>query len=212
MQYTYFSHRHAFELLEYNSEFQADWFTLKSVLDGLSDEKLIEYFNRHSQGKNKSLSVAINRVLKDELKALGWREESPIFQDPNYEGETWRLDFAKGKIAVEVAFNHGEAVAWNLIKPNLSGELNHVNKAIQTDIGVVITATDSLRRSGGFDSAVGTYEKFLTYLKPMRQMLTVPMLIIGLESPATFRMKHESSVKGKLGVIEQIEATYDLTR
>ncbi len=140
--------------------------------------------------------------------AAGWREESPIFQDPNYEGESWRLDFAKGKIAVEVAFNHGEAVAWNLIKPNLSGELNHVTKAIQTEIGVVITATDSLRRAGGFDSAVGTYEKFLTYLKPMRQMLTVPMLIIGLEKPQTFYMKHETSGKSKRGVVEQIDATY----
>lgn len=208
MHYTYFSHRHAFDLLENNSDYQADWFSLKTVLNGITDDKLIDYFNRYSQGKNKSISVAINRSLKDDLMAAGWREESPIFQDPNYEGESWRLDFAKGKIAVEVAFNHGEAVAWNLIKPNLSGELNHVTKAIQTEIGVVITATDSLRRAGGFDSAVGTYEKFLTYLKPMRQMLTVPMLIIGLEKPQTFYMKHETSGKSKRGVVEQIDATY----
>lgn len=208
MQYTYFSHRHAFELLENNSDYRPDWLILKSALERITDGKLIEYFDRYSKGKNKSLSVSINKALKDELMAAGWREESPIFQDPNYEGDSWRLDFAKGKIAVEVAFNHGEAVAWNLIKPNLSGELNHVAKAIQTEIGVVITATESLRRAGGFDSAVGTYEKFLTYLKPMRQMLTVPMLIIGLESPQTFYLRHESSGKSKLGVVQQIEATY----
>lgn len=208
MQYTCFSHRHAYDLLENNSDYQADWFSLKTVLEGITDEKLIDYFKRFSEGKNKSLSVAINRALKDDLMAAGWHEESSIFQDPNYEGDSWRLDFAKNKIAVEVGFNHGEAVAWNLIKPNLSGELNHVTKAIQTEIGIVITATDSLRRAGGFDSAVGTYEKYLTYLKPMRHMLTVPMLIIGLKSPETFYLSHESSGKSKHGVVQQIMGTY----
>lgn len=210
MRYKTTSHRHAFDLLENNADYQAEWFSLKAVLDGLSDEKLLDYFKRYSEGKNKSLSVAINRALKDDLMAVGWREESPIFQDTHYQGDSWRLDFAKGRIAVEVAFNHGEAVAWNLIKPNLSGELNHVQKAIQTEIGVVITATEDLRDAGGFDSAVGTYEKFLTYLKPMRQMLTVPMLIIGLEAPHTFRLKHETVERRKVGVVEQIEASYVL--
>lgn len=208
MHYTYFSHRHAFDLLENNNDYQADWLSLKEVIEGISDDKLIEYFNRYSQGKNKSISVAINRSLKDDLIAAGWHDESPIFQDPHYVGDSWRLDFAKGKIAVEVAFNHGEAVAWNLIKPNLSGELNHVAKAIQTEIGVVITATENMKKAGGFDSAVGTYEKYLTYLKPMQHMLTVPMLIIGLERPETFYLSHDTSGNSKVGVVQQILGTY----
>ena len=31
-------------------------------------------------------------------------------------GRRWRLDFAKESISLEVAFNHGEAIAWNLLK------------------------------------------------------------------------------------------------
>ncbi|GAB5604171.1 BglII/BstYI family type II restriction endonuclease [Sideroxyarcus sp. TK5] len=210
MKYQTYSHRHALDLLANNPAYQAEWLSLKSVLDGLSDEKIIDYFQRFSEGKSKSISAAINKALKDDLMLEGWREESPIFQDTNYQGNSWRLDFAKGMVAVEVAFNHGEAVAWNLIKPNLSGELNHVQKAIQTEIGIVITATESLREAGGFDSAVGTYEKFLTYLKPMRQMLTVPMLIIGLEAPESFYLRHRVEGRKKVGVVEQKVATYSV--
>jgi hypothetical protein len=202
MEFIHSSHRNAFELLENNAAYQHDWLSLKSVIEGITDDHLIEYFRIHSEGRNKSLSRAINYILRDRLVAQSWAGESPIFQDPNYQGESWRLDFAKGAIAVEVAFNHGEAVAWNLIKPNLSGELNHVTKNIQTEIGVIITATENLKRAGGFDSAVGTYEKFLTYLKPLRQMLTVPMLVIGLESPTSFRIGHQTHGNRKLGVVE----------
>ena len=63
-------------------------------------------------------------------------------------------------ISIEVAFNHSTVIAWNLIKPALASELNHVQKAIQTKIGVIITATNDMKVAGGFDSAIGTYEKF----------------------------------------------------
>lgn len=201
MNFIYESHRNAFELLEKNSSYNPDWYSLKNIIHNITDEVIIDYFNKHSSGKNKSLSVAINKILKDELTKIGWESESLIFQDPEYQGDKWRLDFAKDKIAVEVAFNHGEATAWNLIKPNLSGELNHVKKAIQTEVGIIITATNELKASCGFDSAVGSYEKFLSYLKPMRHMLTVPMLVIGLEKPASFRIRHEIVLGKKRGVI-----------
>jgi len=210
MEFRYHSHRNALELLETNPTYKEDWLELKAVLDGITDEKLIDYFTTHSLEKNKSLSVAINTVLRHELVVKGWAAESPIFQDPHYRDDKWRLDFAKSKIAVEVAFNHGEATAWNLIKPNLSGELNHVTKAIQTEIGIVITATESLKRAGGFDSAVGSYEKFLTYLKPLRNMLSVPMLIIGLERPSTFYLTHQKFNNKKVGVVTMLDKLLDL--
>ncbi len=204
MKYKIASHRNAFELLEYNANYKADWLSLKSVIENITDEELMAYFTKYSDGKNKSLSVALNKILKDELVINNWDAESPIFQDADYQDNSWRLDFAKGTIAVEVAFNHGSVIAWNLIKPNLSGELNHVTKAIQTEVGVVITATENLKKAGGFDSAIGTFEKFLTYLKPMRQMLTVPILVIGLESPETFKIVHQNIKGKKNGVIQRL--------
>jgi hypothetical protein len=99
-------------------------------------------------------------------------------------------DSVRRGIAVEVAFNHGEAIAWNLLKPVLASELNHVAEQIDigSGIGVVIAATESLKDAGGFDSAVGSFEKFLTYLKPLQNQLTVPMIIVGLEAPKRFRV------------------------
>ena len=83
-------------------------------------------------------------------------------------------------ICIEVRFNHGKAIAWNLIKPTLARELNHVEKVIQTKICVII-ATQYLKTAAEFDSVVGTYEKYIQSLQPLRSMLAVPTLIVGLE-------------------------------
>ena len=74
-------------------------------------------------------------MIKERLCALGWQAESYIFADPDYTGSgVWRLDFVKdNKFAVEVAFNHGGNVSWNLIKPVLSSELNHVAKEMRSN-------------------------------------------------------------------------------
>jgi len=141
------------------------------------------------------------------LCATNWRKESKIFQGDDYSDNRWRLDFAKDSISIEVAFNHGEAIAWNLIKPVLASELNHVQKDISTEIGVIICATKNLKEKGGFDGSVGEYEKFLTYLQPLRDLLSVPMVIIGLEAPETFRIRHQKIDKATKGYIEIIEET-----
>ena len=100
----------------------------------------------------------------------------------------WRLDFAKDSVSIEVAFNHGEAIAWNLLKPVLASEMNHVKKAVQTEVGVVICTTKKLKIAGAFDSAVGEFEKVCRYLIPLNNVLTVPMMIIGLEAPTSFKV------------------------
>lgn len=122
--------------------------------------------------------------------------EAPIFQEEGFKESKWRLDFAKEKISIEVAFNHGEAIAWNLIKPVLASELNHVKKAIQTEVAILICATQSLKKAGAFDGAVGEFEKILRYLIPLDRILTVPMVVIGLQAPETFKIV-KSKVSGR---------------
>ncbi|MDZ4064300.1 MAG: hypothetical protein U1E22_06475, partial [Coriobacteriia bacterium] len=157
---------------------------------------------------SKSLSAVINKLLHDRFTALGWADESPIFAEEEYlagEKGRFRLDFAKDVVSVEVAFNHGEAAAWNLLKPVLAGELNHVRKAIQTQAGVIITATEAMKAAGGFDSAVGTYEKYVNYLRPLNNVLTVPLAVIGLEAPKSFRVVHLREGNRKIGHCEWID-------
>ncbi len=46
--------------------------------------------------------------------------------------------------SVEVEVNQGEAIVWSLLKPVLASELNLAQREIQTGVGIVITATESL--------------------------------------------------------------------
>lgn len=196
MKYDIHSFRYGLDLFETNPDFKELWREVKSVLDTITDQDLIDYFSNNSRSSQKSLSEAINYIIDKRLVDLNWSRQTPIFNNSEYrptsKNRWWTLDFSKGSIAVEVAFNHGEAVAWNLIKPVLSSELNHVEKAIQTKAGIIITAKDSLKKSGNFDGSVGTYEKFLQYLKPFNNILTVPMVVIGLDSPESFYIDKRS--------------------
>ena len=204
MNYKLHSFRHAQIILENENTYKRVWDELLKTIKSITDDEIISYYENNKR-KAKSISEAINNILKDKLVKLSWNEESYIFQDDEYSGNRWRLDFAKESISVEVAFNHGEAIAWNLIKPVLAGELNHVKKEIHTEIGVIICATKALKDKGGFDGAVGEYEKFLTYLNPLRDVLSVPMVIIGLEAPKSFEIKVQKVHGKNQGIVQRID-------
>lgn len=208
MNFIEHSFRHASSIFR-NEEFGEVYEEIVSAIHDITDENLIfehEYYGVSDQSKiPKSISRAINNLLKVRLEASGWNSESSIFQNPDYSGDRWRLDFAKAPFSVEVAFNHSTVIAWNLIKPVLAGELNHVQKAIQTKGGIIICATQGLKDAGGFDSAVGTYEKFIEHLDPLRNLLTVPIMIIGLEAPQTFRIEqYQLERRKKIGRVVRL--------
>ncbi len=203
MKYKLHSFRHGKIILENEPTYKKVWHELLKAIESIDDEDIITH-HKNNPRKAKSISESINSLLKDRLIKLNWNEESHIFQDDEYSGNRWRLDFAKESISVEVAFNHGEAIAWNLIKPVLAGELNHVEKEIDTEIGVIICATKELKDNGGFDGAVGEYEKFLTYLNPLRDVLSVPIVIIGLEAPKTFKIEVKKIDDKNQGIIKRI--------
>ena len=205
MKFKAHSFRHAGVILE-QTEFVDQFHELIDIITNISDEDIIfqhqSYGIENMEKTPKSLSKAINDLLKQRFVEKKWNEESAIFQDTKYKGDNWRLDFAKKDISIEVAFNHASVIAWNLTKPVLASELNHVQKAIQTKIGVLITATNEMKRQGGFDSAIGTYEKFLDYLPPLRNFLTTPLLIIGLEPPETFFIEeHQYKPRKRIGKV-----------
>jgi hypothetical protein len=203
MEFVIHSHRHGERLLE--TEYPQLWDEIKEALNSITDEDLIKQF---PISKNKkSLSAAVNQLIKERLVKKGWMAEAPIFQDPEYSAKAetaWRLDFAKGEVSIEVSFNHGEALAWNLTKPNLASELNHVRKAIQTKIGIIILANEEFKKKGAFDGAVGEYEKAIRYLKPMNNLLSVPLVLIGLKAPKTFRIETTQEGNRKIGRVVKI--------
>ena len=203
MEFKIHPHRHGEKLLE--SECKEQWEELKDVLLNITDDNLINQFP-HSSNKM-SLSSAINDLIRVRLVEKGWTKEAQIFQDSDYSDsreKVWRLDFAKDDLSVEVSFNHGEALAWNLTKPVLASELNHVQKAIQTKIGIIILATDDFKKDGAFDGSVGSYEKAIRYLKPMNDLLSVPLVLIGLKSPKSFKVEKVKEGNSHKGVIKRL--------
>lgn len=166
------------------------------ALTSISDQDLIADFHQKkdihaTRGTSfKSLTPSINDLLKQRMATVpGWACEVDIFNDTTgmVVNTEWRLDFACADgFAVEVAFNHGEAIAWNLLKPVLASELNHVQKALQTRLGIYVCATEAMKRAGNIDSASGSFEKVQRYLRPMMNQLTTPMMLIGIDAPRTF--------------------------
>ena len=205
------SHRYGLEFLDDQIRPNEDWLELKEVLQNISDNDLIDTFESHGDRRGKSISIAINELIDLRLVEKGWNRQPHIFnrQDPNHPDPTskyFRLDFAKNDLAVEVAFNHGEAVSWNLLKPVLSSELNHIEKEYETKIGIVVCATEEMKSRGGFDGAVATFDKYKRYLISMNTQLVTPLVIVGLEAPETFKVVHEQlTPTKKIGNIEKFE-------
>jgi hypothetical protein len=203
------SHNYGVELM--NEVHPALWAEVKDALASITDEQIKTQFPLSKT--KKSLSGALNHLIAVELTKRGWVREAAIFNDPAYKSKyetRWRLDFAKqdkhaSGVAIEVAFNHAEAIAWNLLKPVLSSQLNHIEKEFQTDMGIIIMAMNELWVAGGFDNAVGTFEQFARYLVPLSGILTVPLVLVGLKAPTTFRIDHDVLGQKKIGRIVDID-------
>jgi hypothetical protein len=194
MKFLTHSYKHA-DIVLADPRHKKDLDEIIEVISSITDEELkSRHLSRKNNGIKSSLAPTINALLKEKLVAKGWHAESSIFQGEEYGNDKiWRLDFARDSVSIEVAFNHGEAIAWNLLKPVLASEVNNVEKAIKTEVGVLITTTKKLKIAGSFDSAVGEYEKVLRYLVPLSTLMSVPLLIIGLEAPETFKLKSKYS-------------------
>lgn len=204
MRFIEYSHRHAKAIIDSDPALKERYNQFIGALRDISEEELIADFltkkaEHESKGSAfKSMTPSINSILKKRMLEIpGWKAEVDIFNDKTgaIGGTEWRLDFAcDDAFCVEVAFNHGEAIAWNLLKPVLSCELNHVEKAVQGQIGIYVCATDNMKIAGNIDSASGSYEKVLRYLPPMMNQLTIPMIIIGLEPFESFKVSDKAEI------------------
>jgi len=92
------------------------------------------------------------------------------------------MDFLKDQVGVEVAFNHAEAVPWIFTRLNLAGESSEVMPSSRIRVGVAVFATENLKTWARMDSAVGTFELAREWLRLMRPIMPLPILVVGMDS------------------------------
>ena len=125
MRFATYSHRFGLAIAD-EDRFREEWGDIVEAITSITDADIQNEHEKNTP-ERKSISKAINNLLYKKFKKRGWKPESAIFNDPEYTTTKWRLDFAKELISVEVAFNHAGVIAWNLLKPVLASELNHVD-------------------------------------------------------------------------------------
>tara|TARA_B100000579_G_C22817570_1_gene848759 strand:- start:1279 stop:1887 length:609 start_codon:yes stop_codon:yes gene_type:complete len=194
MDYIFEEHRNGLTLVNNNDRYKEDFNSILDALDSITDDNIIEGFYNDKENRQsiKSLSVTINRLIKERLIQRDWNSETKIFRPADYSNGAWKLDFSKGLICIEAAFNHGGDAAHNIMKTILSSEYNHVEKEYQSEIGVLITATKELKVAGNYDGAIASLDKYKSYLKPYMAYATSPLVFIGLKAPETFYIDSDS--------------------
>jgi hypothetical protein len=131
---------------------------------------------------------AINELFRQKLRPLDWIAEPRLFDDPTGKLRGWKMDFIKNRVGVEITFNHAEAVPWIFSRLNIAGESERVQQASKIEIGIAVFATTTMRDWGRMDNAVGTFELATAWLREMKPILPIPLLLVGLDAtgwPAT---------------------------
>jgi hypothetical protein len=202
MEYILDQHRHGLTVAN-DGIYKKDFDEFLSVITSITNQDLIDEFNQKKNHRNnsnrvltKSLSDSINRLIDKRLTQKGWSRQSKIFGDKRYKDMRWTLDFAKqtngvGTFCVEVVFNNAGSLGWNLLKPVLACEQNHVEKAIETKIGIIVLATKEMKVTCGFDNAIATFEDAPLYLSAMSNIISAtPIVVVGLCAPKNFKIEH----------------------
>lgn len=188
MQFDLFDFRHAAEILEHRTE----WQSLRETIGGISRDEVLRAHAEIEALRTKSpagAQTAVNIVFRNRLR--DWKAEPRLFDSTEQTMRGWKMDFVKNGVGVEVSFNHAEAVPWTFTRLNIAGESQDVIPDHRIDVGVAIFASQSLKTWGMMDAAVGTYELACEWLRHMRPILPVPILVVGLRvddwQPGPFR-------------------------
>lgn len=202
MKHIELSYNGALEIIKNDEEYSRIFEILIYIINNITDEQILIYYNKYSPGA-KSISKALNRLIKDELLKHGYKKEVRIY-DTNakkHKGTGGKVDFVheSGVYAIEVAFNNVGSLPGTFQKLRQSTHVHKKHKKnINIKIGFIICATSDLRKYGGFDEAILTYCDCEGHLDVNDHENPYPVIIIGLDRPDTFNIEqHPKKKKGK---------------
>lgn len=205
MKFSIYSFKNSLAILSYESMGKQLLREIQSSIGDIDDADIISAFEKSTR-KSKSISHVLTNLIDYNFKSYGWKcneiffEETDLY-DSIYNNKRWSLDYFKEFIGVEIGFKHEDTIAWNLAKISIASNPNAIKKKYSIQLGVIISVTQEMKSSGGFDHSIATYEKYKEYLNAFSAILDTPILIIGIEAPSEFGITHLIESNRRLGEI-----------
>lgn len=167
----------------------------------------------------------INNIIKEKLKKLNWESQIFVLdlkpEEINVIGEQlqpadakiqkksqkkskttkkrlsyWTMDFKKGNIGVEVSFNNAGVLAQNLLRLSVMSESHLKLPEDKIRLGVLITATESLKKWSNMDSTVLTFETAKRVFPLINFNIPTPIVLIGLNNSTRGEIWNSSKMFG----------------
>ena len=169
-------------------DIESDWTELYCAINGILWDDLINLHN-HEHNDRMSMSVAISERIDNELTEIGAEAEVPIFSKKlvSSRDDRYRIWKKLGPIAIDYSFGHPDGLRWKLNRLATAIIPNQHSMENQCQLGVLIVATESLRKAAKFD-AKANWETAIEDLNIMAAQLQAPIFILGLKNPETFTM------------------------
>ena len=179
MRYKIYVHRYADIILNSDYELKQD---IDSIMNNISFKKVSEIFNSENQVKEaagkkkmKGMQSTLNVLFKQEFLKREWEEEKSVFGSE--EDNDLRIDFWKRKVGIDVAFNHRSFIGGDLLRFQAAAEVVNEMK-----MGIYICGTkEFMKEISPFPSSLVNFERTQWYLEKFYPVLTVPILLIGIE-------------------------------
>lgn len=164
------------------------WSELHRAINGIHWDELIDLHN-HEHNHRMSMSTAISERLDNELRAIGAAPDAPIFSKKlvHTRDDRYKIWKKLGPIAIDYAFGHPDGLRWKLNRLATAVIPNKHSMQNPCQVGVLIVATESLRKAAKFD-AKANWETAVEDLDIMSSQLQAPIMIMGLKNPGTFTM------------------------
>lgn len=142
---------------------------------GRENSEILACLEDLSPQENQMTRPELTKLFRNLFALRRWDTGIDVFNESDVAGG--KIDFMKGRVAVQVSFNHYLRIGTELLRFQAISysDKNHI------DLGVYITVTDKLVSKWG-ENFMGsiTFEKAISYYTRFRNVITVPILFIGL--------------------------------
>ena len=184
----HWNHRQVRTILN-SSDVKENWKNISDAIKSLSWDDIYNLHNSEYADKQKSISKALNESLQLELISLGARNKVEIFAEKPFNKAPYIIEQKLDNIAIDYVFGHYNTIPWKISRLAASMMSSNLEKSIKPSVGILILVDKELKKSGNFDSGIGTWEQAVDYLRVFDNQWDAPILLLGLTDPGIFQIE-----------------------